>query len=193
MANVFSEVVITAPFMMTKGFLMGFMKGRNKDFPYFFHRKHGINHEGVGDLMREFLHSTCHTHVCLPEDLLAELESALSSVEEKLAARIESKKRINSAALTFSFHIYDEAHTGACKELFRSLPAGAELHNFVPIELRGDTIVGVAEFSKIYQYCYEGNGKVTGDFEGVMYFFLKVKRYSLSSSILCSDIKLILE
>ena len=49
---------------------------------------------------------------------------------------------------------------------YRSLAWGmfdlSELYNFAPIELRGDTMVGVAEFSKIHQYCYEGNGKVTG-------------------------------
>ena len=193
MARTFSEVVITAPFIMTKGFLMGYLTGRNQDIPYFFHRKHGIRHEGVGDLMREFLHADCRTHLCLPTDALPEFEAALNKVEDKIAARIESKKQIRNAEFSFSFHIYNEVETSGCKELFHSLPDGAEFVNFAPKESRGDSIVGVAEFSKIQQYCYEGNGKVSGEFESVMNFFLKIKRHDLVSIILCSDIKLTFE
>ncbi len=190
MARLFSEVVITAPFLMTKGFLMGYMQGRNKEFPYFFHRKHGIRHEGIGDLMREFLHSTCRTHVCLPDDEIDGFEAALGNVEEKIGAQIESRKLIKSAEFSFSFHLYDESKTASCKELFHSLPDGVRLEDFSPVELRGDSLVGVAEFSKIHQYCYEGSGTAGGDFEGVMNFFLKIKRHDLSAVILCSDIHL---
>lgn len=193
MAIQFNEVVITAPFLVVKGFLMGYMQGRREQFAYFFHRKHGIKHEAFSEMVREFLHSTCRTHLCLPEDVLPDFEQALQNVEEKIGARIESKKRINRAEFSFSFHIYDESLTAACKELFASLPPGVELLNFAPLELAGETAVAVAEFSQIHQYCYEGNGLASGDFEGVMNFFLAIKRHSLKSQILCSEIRLNLE
>lgn len=191
MATQFSEVIINAPFLLVKGFLMGYMQGSHKEIEYYFHRKHAIKRESMGELMRELFHVECHTHICLPDSIVPELQTALHNVEHKLCAGIESVKSIKSAHFNFSFHNYNEKQTGIFKELFRALPAGVELVNYNPLELRGETLMGVADYTSINQYVYEGSGSVTGDFQGVMDFYEKIKRHSLADSILVGEVKLV--
>jgi hypothetical protein len=191
MSTPFSQVIINAPFLMVKGFLMGYMQGSKKDFEYYFHRKHAIKRESMGELMRELFHVDCHTHICLPTPIIPGFQQALHNVEHKLCAEIESAKEIKNASFSFSFHNYDEAETGLFKELFKSIPDGVELLNYNPLELRGEALVGVSEFSHINQYVYEASGTVTGDFQGVMDFYEKIKRHRLADVILCGEVKLV--
>ena len=191
MSTQFSEVIINAPFLLIKGFLMGYMQGAKSDFEYFFHRKHSIKREGVGELMRELFHVECHTHICLPNEIIPAFSAALHNVEHKMCAEIELVKEIKSASFSFSFHNYNESQSGVYKELFKSVPKGVELLNYNPLELRGEALMGVTDYGKINQYVYEGNGSVSGDFQGVMDFYLKIKRHSLVDSILCGEIKLV--
>ena len=170
---------------------MGYMQGSHKDFEYFFHRKHGIKRENMGELMRELFHVECHTHICLPNEIVPDFQSALHNVEHKVCADVESVKPIKSAFFTFSFHNYNEGQTGIYKELFRAVPEGVELENYNPIELRGETLMGLSDYGSINQYVYEGNGTVTGDFQGVMDYYMKIKRHTLADSILVGEIKLV--
>lgn len=190
MSQQFSEVVIDAPFLLVKGFLMGYMQGRGSEIPYFFHRKHGIKHETLGEMVKEVLHLECHTHLCLPDSIIPAITEALAAVHDRIRTSIKSEKAIKSASFTFSYHIYSENRSGPCKDVFRNLPEGVELQNYRPAELRSNSPVGIAEFSTINQYCYEGSGSVTGDFEGVMAVYLKIKRHSLCDAVLVSEINL---
>jgi len=182
----YSELVIKAPFTFVKGFLMGYMQASKNEFHYFFHRKHGIKYEGTGDIMRELLHVECHTHLCLPNDILTEFTNAITNVKHKVNVEIESIKKIKSARFTFSFHNYDENETSGYKDLFRSLPDSVEIQNFSPLELRGDSM----EYGMLNRYTYEGNGTVFGEFDGIIELYLRIKRHHLADSILCSEIKL---
>ncbi len=192
MSTPFSKVVINAPFLLVKGFLMGYMQGQKSAFPCFFHHKHGIHHENTGELMRELLHMECHTRLCLPNTVIPKLRNAFENAIDKLGTEIESVHKIKSASFTFSYHIYSEEQTGPCKELFRHVPEGVELVDYRPTEVRGAMVAGVSEFH-INPYSYEGSGTVQGDFEGVMEFYLKIKRHTLCDSILVSEIKLEVE
>jgi hypothetical protein len=190
MSQQFSEVVIDAPFLLVKGFLMGYMQGRGSEFPYFFHHKHGIKHETLGEIVKEALHLECHTRLCLPDAIIPGFREALAAVHDRIHTLILSEKAIKRASFSFSYHIYSEERSGPCKDVLKTLPEGVELQNYRPAELRSSTPVGVAEFSTINQYCYEGSGMIAGDFEGVMAVYLKIKRHSLCDAVLVSEIEL---
>ncbi|RPH88940.1 MAG: hypothetical protein EHM72_20990 [Calditrichaeota bacterium] len=190
MSQKFSHVVMTAPFLVAKGFILGYMQGKQQEFPYFFHHKYGIKHESLGEMMREVLHMECHTHLCLPTSILPEFKKALGAAKDRLNMSIKSEQLIQSASFSFSYHIYTEERSGACKDLFRVIPEGVELLNYHPTELCGSGVMSVPEFGKINQYCYEGNGTAKGDFEAIIAFYTKIKQHSLCDSVLVSEIQL---
>ena len=99
MSNTFFKVVIYCPFLLVKGFLLGLMEGSGKDFPYYFHRKVGIERETLGEYVRKVLHMECHTHVCLPQNKIPEFKQALEHVREKIDATVESERELNDYAL----------------------------------------------------------------------------------------------
>ncbi|MDZ7316688.1 MAG: hypothetical protein ONB24_11225 [candidate division KSB1 bacterium] len=190
MAERFYEIVVDAPFLLTKGFLMGYMQGSGKSFKYFFHRRHNIRRETMGEIVKELLHLECQTHLCLPESAVDEFEKALANAFEQLHTSIKQKRLIKSASFSFSYHVYAEERVGPCKEIFRSLPPGVELRNFQPVELRANLPAGVAEYTTLNTFCYEGSGVAAGDFEGIMELYLRIKRHSLCDSFLVSEIDL---
>lgn len=192
MSTVYTELVIKAPFLLVKGFLLGYLQGQNTTFPYFFHRKAGIRRETLGDLVRELLDLDCHTHLCVPEEKLPEFVAALGNVQEVIPMTVESQRRIKSAHSHFSFHLYDENMSAACKDVFHRLPEGVHLEKFNPVESRED-LARITDYGKINPYAFEASGEVVGDFDGVMQMYLAIKRCTLHGSILCSEIRLELE
>ena len=88
METTFTELVIKSPFLLVKGFLMGFMQGRGESFPYFFHRKAGITRETLGEMLRELFAFDSHTHICLPDHVINEFELALKNVEPIIKATV---------------------------------------------------------------------------------------------------------
>lgn len=186
----FCELVINAPFLLVKGFLVGFMQGRGDSFDYYFHRKSKIERDTLGEFVKEVLHLDCHTHLCLPKDIVPVFRQALENVKGKINAEVLSEKDIQSASFKFSFHLYDEKATGPCKELFRRLPEGVQLVDYYPMELRANHFAGVSEYGRVNPYTFEGSGTVRGEFAGVMKFHRTISEHELGESILCSDIRL---
>ncbi len=193
MKQTYYELVIQSPFLLIKGFLMGFMYGRGEEFPYFFNRKAGIRRETLGEVIKEYLSLDNYTHLCLPENIVPEFETALEKAHPKIGVTIEKKNKIRSAEFTFSFEIYNEEQAQVCKELMKNLPEGVELHNFEPKEIRYETIHGVKEYAPLHPYIYRGQGIVRGDFEPLIEFYLRCKRSSIRELILCSEVRLYYE
>jgi hypothetical protein len=186
----YSEIIINAPFLLVKGFLMGFMHGREESFGYFFHRKAGIRRETVGEMLRKLLHFESHTHLCLPVVVLSSFKAALKRAEPVLDIKIESEREIKKAEFGFSFNIYNENQTELCKALFENLPEGIELEGFAPEEQKDEHLVGVKEYAPLHPYVYRGHGHAHGPFSQIMKFYLDIKKCEISDFILCSDIRL---
>ena len=71
MSQPYSELVLNAPFLLVKGFLMGFMHGRGENFYYFFQHKKSIKRDAMGDMLREVLALECYCSLCLPNYMLS--------------------------------------------------------------------------------------------------------------------------
>ena len=75
MEKTFSEIVIEGPFILVKGFLIGFRSAMDP-FDYFFHRKAGIRRETLRDVMVDLFELENLVHVCVEE---ARFQVTLSS------------------------------------------------------------------------------------------------------------------
>lgn len=184
------ELIIRSPFLLVKGFLMGYMHGRGESFKYFFHRKAGIRRETLGEILKEYLTIDNYTHLCLPEDVTEHFVTALKRAEPTIGITVEKKRPIAGAEFTFSFDLYNENQIRQCKELFEDIPAGVELINFHPLERRDVKLKGIKEYAPMHPFIYQGQGTAQGDFEAIVDFYLKIKRSELADFILCSEIRL---
>lgn len=189
-AQPFYELVIQSPFLLIKGFLMGFMYGRGPEFPYFFHRKAGIRRETLGEVIREYLSLDNYTHLCLPEKVVPDFVAALERAEPKIGVRVVKKRKIKEAEFRFGFEIYSEDQAAECKALFAKMPKGVSLLNYNPVEIKDEHIRGIKEYAPSHPYIFRGQGLVKGDFEPLVDFYLKCKRSGVRDFLLCSEIRL---
>jgi len=190
MRATYYELIIRSPFLLVKGFLMGYMHGRDESFKYFFHRKAGIRRETLGEILKEYLTMDNYTHLCLPENVVDNFITALKRAEPTIGSTVERKRRIAGAEFTFSFDLYNENQINQCKTLFENIPGGVELINFHPLERRDVKLKGIKEYAPMHPFTYQGQGTAQGDFESVVDFYLRIKRSEMADFILCSEIRL---
>lgn len=107
MSNQFSGLIIKAPFLFVKGFLLGFMHGRNMNFDYFFHRKSGIKRETLGEIIKELPAIDCYTDLCLPNNIVDDFEKSLKQIDPGIGVTLEDKRKIKDARFTFSFKLFN--------------------------------------------------------------------------------------
>lgn len=190
MSTPFTELIIKAPFLFVKGFLMGFMNGRKEIFDYFFHRKSGIKRDTLLEIVKELLAIDNYTDLCIPSSIVGEFIEALGRIDPSIGVSIQQQRSIKNAEFNFSFKLYNQKHADICKQLFTFTPATVEVKNFEPEERKDDQYIGIREYAPIHPYIYHGEGTVYGEFEGVMNFYLTIKRSDLSDQILCNEITL---
>jgi hypothetical protein len=190
MLTPFTELIIQAPFLLVKGFLLGFMHGRNESFDYFFHRKAGIRRETLTEKVKEVLSIENYTELCLPDNIVNEFIQALGKIDPFMGISVTQKQSIKGAEFKFNFTLYDEHHAEICKQLFTYTPATIEIVDFHPEEKRENQVIGIQEYAPVHPYSFEGKGVVRGEFEGVMNFYLTIKRSELAEQIVCKEIDL---
>ena len=91
------ELVIAAPFILAKGFLLGLMDGAGKKPAYFFSKRTGIRVETLADGLKEWLGFENLVHLCLEKSFADRFQQAVENNHEKLGIEIKSQKEIESA------------------------------------------------------------------------------------------------
>ncbi len=189
----FSEIVIEGPFILVKGFLMGFLYGSNEDFKYFFHRKHGIRRETFREFIKEFFELDSYVHLCLENSVLKKFLTAIEESKEKISLEVKSIQKIKSASFSFSYEIFNEELANETKMIFDTSPAGVHMSDYHTSEETENDAIGVEGYAPVHSFVSRGSGKTDGDFLEVMELYLKIKKSKASESIICKDIFLDLE
>ena len=190
MSRTFSELVVEGPFMLVKGFVVGFLAGTKPDGEYFFHRKVGIRRETLKGFLKEFFELDNHVHLCLEDDLLEKFKEAAKLYEDRTGMKIQSIKSIKSAGFSFAYEIYNEEIAGKVKHILTNLPEGVELKNYHPYEQKDKEGHGVEAFAPLHEFTSRAKGSIEGDFEGVMEVFLEIKRSEYAENVICDDVRL---
>lgn len=189
----FSEIVIEGPFMLVKGFLVGFLSCAKPDGQYFFHRKSGIRRETLKDFLKDFFELDNYVHLCLETELVDQFLEAAKFYQEKTGMKMQSVKAIRSASFTIAYEFYNEELAEKAKKMLRDLPPDVRITDYVPREIKENTGEGIEAYAPLHQFTSRGKGKVVGDFGGVLELYLRIKRSDISESFICSDVRLQLE
>ena len=118
MQKSFSELVIEGPFLLVKGFILGFLHGSENEVDYFFHRKHGIRRETFKEFIKELFEFENHVHVCLNNNIVPKFLKAIEETKENIELEVKSVKAIKSANFSFSFEIFNEELAKETEALF---------------------------------------------------------------------------
>ena len=190
MVHKFSEIVIKGPFLLVKGFLMGYISGSEKKFDYFFHRKSGIRKESLKDLVKEYFEFENYVHLCIENNVLTQFLSAIEHSYEKIGLTVESVKNIKSALFSFSYEVFNKKIAQEIKELFTIKNKEVKIVGYHPREQKSKNGEGVEAYAPMHAYVSKGEGKIEGNFYHVMQLYLSIKRSNASDFINCSDIYL---
>ena len=191
----FSELVIGGPFILVKGFLMGFWSSREPQPRYFFHRKAGIRRETLRDVLVELFELENLVHLCLEDDVVPAFQEAIDRAHDVIGISVRSVKGISGAEFEFSFEIFSRDLADACRSALAEIPEGVDLIGFAPEEEvhEDEAKDGLSRYAPVHAYAYRGKGRVKGDFGGVVDLLLRVKRCRASQFILTGEIELDLQ
>ena len=175
------EMVIAAPFILTKGFLLGLMEGTGEKASYFFSKHTGIRVETLADGLKEWLGFENLVHLCLEKTFAEHFRKGIASTREKLGMEIKSEKEIESASFEFSAHLFDKADAESFhKRMDHQLPEGVYLDGFKS-EIAEDPSpdVGVGAYAPAHKFDYRSTGRVVGEFGGVVKLYQELKDHRM--------------
>ena len=176
MSKDFVEMVISAPFILVKGFLMGLIEGSGEKPIYFFSKRTGIRTETLGSAFKEWLGFENIVHLCLEKKFSNRLEDAIKNTYEKLGMEVKSVQHIESAGFDFKAHFFKKDEADDFQAYLDALPKGVYLDGFKENEYQDKDHDGEGgAYAPSHAYEYTANGRVVGDFEGVVEVFLKYK------------------
>lgn len=190
MATTFSELVIEGPFMMVKGFLLGFLGCRKPEGKYFFHRKNNIRRDTLREFLKELFELENYVHVCLEDELIEPFQKAIKLYTQKTGYKIKSVKPIKGAEFSFAAEIFDRKMAEEFKNIIKHLPAGVKLDYYFPVEQTDEDAKGIEAYAPLHEYAFRAKGTITGDFGGLIEIFNKIKQSPLGDFVMLSQIRL---
>jgi hypothetical protein len=188
----FTELVIEGPFLLVKGFLLGFRSCSEPRPAYFFHRKAGIRRQTLRDLLSDWLELETLVHLCLEDAAVDRFLAALQSARGTVDLRLRSRRRIMGARFSFSYEVYNRELAAECRSLLEHPPEGVQVSGGQAAET---AIAGApAELSLGYApeplWALKGKGEVQGEFAGIAEFYRSCRQSSLAPFLLCGEIEL---
>lgn len=188
----YCELVVEGPFILVKGFLVGFWSGSEPRPRYFLHRKAGIRRETLRDVLGELFEWENLVHICLEEGAAAAFEEAVDRSTPVIGISIRSRRAIEAASFEFSFQVFNRPLADECKSILTQVPEGVELVGCDPKEeVRDeDREYSLSGYGGVHPYAYLGKGAVRGDFGGVVDLYLRCKRSKARDFILTGEIAL---
>ncbi|HID39216.1 MAG TPA: hypothetical protein EYP36_06850 [Calditrichaeota bacterium] len=193
MSRTFHEIVMEGPFLLVKGFLLGFLAGVKPDGRYFFHRRAGIRRDTFREFIKELFELENYQHLCLQSDLVDRFKEATKLYSKVTGLDIKSVKKIKSARFSFAYELFNEELSKKAKQILESLPDTVKVIDYHPLEIKEEEGKGLESYAPLHDFTARGKGTVTGDFEGVIDLFLKIKRSEFADFVVLTDVKLELE
>lgn len=172
MAKPFVELVISSPFILFKGFLMGFLAGTRHSALYYFNQRSGIETETLKDYLKNWLGFENSVHLCVEEGLSRDLETAIEQNHEKLGMEVISKRKIRMAGFDLKARFFNKEGP----ENFRKELALQEEHLSVTITTDVRTTVpawqdvGVGVLATLPPYQHAIDATITGPLDELLPF-----------------------
>jgi hypothetical protein len=175
------EVVIEGNLDLMKGFVMGFLAGRNIEGGVFFDAACHIEGEcTTGPLMRLLRAHGNANIVIVGSGLHDLLVAALNKRPHVIPLRINKVREVLSAAFDCTFRTYSREVGRKLKEILSDVPEGVdgksgfEMHEKIDPEGKG-----LEFFTPLHDYESTGKGRISGSVKGVLDLYERLERFEV--------------
>jgi hypothetical protein len=186
----FYEVVFAGRPKVVRSFLAGLALGTCRQCTVIFNYDAGIQHEGLGERVSEFVglrSADCHAVV---DARLANLIRKLSGdIEERAGLKVDSCRHIRSAVLPFRFSVYARHYYQQIMELLKDLPPGAKMRDFKEDKEEDPGAKGTEVYSPVHDFEAKGSGKIVGRVDRLVEYRKRLAQQPLIEE---ADIELVL-
>jgi len=173
MLKSYYEVDVEGSFDLIKGFVLGFIEGRQIEGEAIFGAEHHVeNEEKFGQLLRlmGIKGKTVRVIICCKlHDLL---EEALRKRKNEIQIEIKNVRKIAGASFEFQYKAFAETFGKELKETFGNLPEGLTMEpGYEPKEILNPDAKGVEAYAPLHHYELKAKGRITGPIREIIDFY----------------------
>lgn len=181
MLGSYYEVDVEGSFDLIKGFVLGFIEGRQIEGEAIFGEEHHVaNEEKFGQLLRLLGVKGKTVRVIISCALNDLLEEALEKRKDEISIKIKNVRGVADAAFTFEYKAFAESFGKELKETFGNLPQGLTMEpGYEPKEKRNPEAKGVEAYAPLHHYEIRAKGRISGPIREVIAFYGQVEHNKL--------------
>jgi len=178
MTKPFVELVISSPYILVKGFLMGFLTGGDHQVSYYFSRRHGIQTETLAEHLKEWLGFENFVYLCMERAIMPQFLKAIHTNQKKLGMEVISCRAILSASFQLEARLLNKDSANRFREKLDRLG-----EHDVSVTLSADRElavpawqdVGVGILTSLPPYQYAIDAGISGPLESILPFHRKLR------------------
>ena len=161
-------IVVEAPDAVLRGFVAGFLAGREEPREAVLHGPDlGIDGGTLGERLRALLHGGRHEVLLVEARLAGALASALAQHADEIGARVAAHAGITGASFAFHAETPSRAAAEHIRAALGALPTGVMLTDGECEEIDPD-VAGVELYAPAHAYTFRAGGRIGGTLEGVL-------------------------
>lgn len=168
------EFVVEAPLLLTKGFVLGWLRGKGVEDCVYFSKVLGIERSTLSEALREWFGLENLTHFVVRSDVKDELKASIERCSDRLGMKIRSIKPVDRAIIKFSFSIYNREIAKRLKDLIKTIPA-EYIKKHDEKETYDESAAQAEMYAPLHPYVYEGEYEIEGPFEDLVEFYKELK------------------
>lgn len=176
----YCEVVVEGSLDLVRGFVVGFLEGREIQGEAIFGEDHHVENEGkFGQMMRLIGVKGNRFHLIVGTGFHKLLEEAMERRKDELALKIISKKKIRQASFGFRYRAYTRELGDELKALFGDPPEGLQVKDYQPKETVLPEGKGVEAYAPLHEYEVKATGTLSGPVGDVIDFYGRAEHHDM--------------
>jgi hypothetical protein len=170
------ELLIEGPEKVVRAFVCGFMVGAGKVSGGIFGHDLPLETESLGERLKNLITARSHQMFFAPRSLAEPLARALKEHGTGAGIRLEQRRVIAEAAMSFRVETYSRENAAQIQQLlFESIPAGIHVTRESEAEEVHSDARGPEPFAPLHAYAYRVSGRIHGSIEGVMEMWERIR------------------
>ncbi len=176
------EVIVEGSHDLLKGFVIGFLEGREISCETFFGDDYELDEEKPLDLLFRMMgHREESTTVIVEAGLRSLLREALQRRRDSLPLKVVSVREVAGASFGFSVKTFSREVGDSLRSLLSVPPEGVDVDPpFVPEEKIDPAGKGVEAYAPLHEYEMKWKGRVSGAIREVFTLYHKVRRFEVA-------------